>query len=208
MALSTPGHPPCSAAPPALVTRAEALRGLALALFVLVLGAPAGIVWAAIAPRGEIAEFDGGGIGRIDPYDEAFIGAHLAFLGVTAVAGLLTGVGAWFAGRRWPVAALLAAVLGAFLSAAIALKAGQVFDARLGSLEDGTRSVDDGFPLEFRDEDGDPDTVDPSYSPWLVLAWPAATSIAFAVLALWRIGPPDPTERPSWGMRSASRSRR
>ena len=196
---------------PALVTRADARAGLLTALLVAVLGAPVGMLWAAVTPRAELAGTGDGGLRLVDPETRAFATTDGAFFVITLGIGLLLGVLAWRLGRRQAVGVVVGLVLGAALAAVVALETGQLFDARLGSFEGKDRSAAAGVPLTLPNELL-PDTQHPRL---LLLAWPAGAALAFTVLAHLQIGPPAPRpalqaapQGASWGSRAPGRSPR
>jgi hypothetical protein len=93
-------------------------RGLAVLVIALagsaVLGAIAGLIWGAVAPRVLFQEVATGAAQQVHAEDGGYILADVWFCGITAVGGLITGIlGARFLVHRdnWPAA--LGVVLGA-----------------------------------------------------------------------------------------------
>lgn len=99
----------------------------ALTVFVIglaasvVLGAIAGWIWGAVAPRAVLAEVQPGEASLVSAESTAFIAADAWFCGITLVCGLITGVlgtRLLVKGDGWPAAAglVLGAVAGTFLA--------------------------------------------------------------------------------------------
>jgi hypothetical protein len=86
------------------------------------LGAVAGLIWGAVAPRALFLQTGQGQAQLVNVESSAFIAADAWFCGITAIGGLITGiVGARLLVRRdsWPAAAGL--VLGAVAAAFVAM---------------------------------------------------------------------------------------
>jgi hypothetical protein len=91
-----------------------------------VLGAIAGLIWGAVAPRAMFQEVSPGAAQLVNPETTAFVVADVWFCGITAVGGLITGIAGTrllVRGGNWPAAAGL--VLGAVAAAFLALLIGQ-----------------------------------------------------------------------------------
>lgn len=87
----------------------------------VLLGAVAGVIWGAVAPRALFQEVSPGAAQLVHAEDGAFIGADAWFCGITAVGGLITGIlgsRLLVRGSNWPAAAglILGAVAAAFLT--------------------------------------------------------------------------------------------
>jgi hypothetical protein len=153
-----------------LATAAAVVVGLVL------LAAPVGLVWSALAPHYTVVFKDGEATYPNIESTKAFIGADGSFVAVALVAGLLTGAAAWWLARRsgpWTVVAL---AVGGLLAAWIASRVGvlpgqeesfQALDAKSGSVE-----------LFLGSRDGESTHL---RSGWAIVAWPAAALLAFAV---------------------------
>lgn len=92
----------------ALLVFTVAVAGSAL------LGALAGLIWGAVAPRVQLQEFQAGGAYQVNAESSGYIAADAWYSVITAVGGLITGLaGYWFLVRKsgWPAA--LGLVLGA-----------------------------------------------------------------------------------------------
>lgn len=111
--------------------RADALAGAVAALGLVLLGAPLGLLWAALAPQAQVRIVTADNVSYLDPEPRAFLGADLSFLLIGAVTGLLVGLLAWrIAGRRAP-GVVVGLALGGLLGSWIAVRTG----ARVGRPE-------------------------------------------------------------------------
>lgn len=160
--------------------RAEDVRRFVLVVVATVLvGAPVGLVWSAVAPRYTVVFDKGEPTYPFIESSKAFIGADGSFVVAMLVAGLLTGLAAWFLARRsgpWTVVAL---AVGGGLAAFVAMRVGllpgrqEAFDAidrKRGSVE---------LFLGVRDGDGTH-----LRARWAALFWPATAVLVFLVAAL------------------------
>jgi len=90
-----------------------------------VLGAVAGLIWAAVAPTPVLQEIAPGEAQLVNAESAAFIVADAWFVLITVICGLLTGVlGYRFLGRRGGPAAAAGLILGAAAGAAVAMWVG------------------------------------------------------------------------------------
>jgi hypothetical protein len=145
-----------------------------LALSVL-LGAPAGLLWSALAPHAHLT-IGASGVPMVDDgATEVFVAADGWFLGVCLVAGLLTGVVAWLAGRRSGPFAVVALTVGGLLAGLVAAKVGM----RLG--QDEFRAV---AQAGARGHYGANVALQAEV---IVLVWPIAALAAFLALTLSRV---------------------
>ena len=111
--------------------RADARTGIAVALGLVLLGAPTGLLWAALAPHAQVRIVSQDSVSYLDPEPRAFLGADLSFLLIGLMVGLLAGLLVWrLAGRRAP-GAVVGLVLGGLLASWIAARTG----ARVGRPE-------------------------------------------------------------------------
>jgi hypothetical protein len=91
-----------------------------------VLGAIAGVIWAAVAPRATLQEIGQGSAQLVNAETSAFIAADGWFCLISVVAGLLTGVaGYWLAVRRTGTLAAVALIAGALAGSLIMLWVGE-----------------------------------------------------------------------------------
>ncbi len=150
----------------------------------VLLGAPAGLIWSAVAPRLQVTLTDQGPQVPNLESSKAFVGADGSYLIVMAVLGLLCGTLAWFLARRsgpWTVLALVVGgTLAALTAAAVglrpgsqhaieALQAGSTFRGHL-ELFLGRRT---GTDVSLR-------------APWAAVAWPVGALTAFLSFAVRR----------------------
>lgn len=97
------------------------------------LGAPAGLVWAAVAPRPELVLTPAGAT-YANPRPEAVVAGDGWFAAVSVIAGLLCGVLTYALGRRWlhgharEIAVLLGLAGGGGVGSFIAARVGRLAD--------------------------------------------------------------------------------
>ena len=165
-ALSTPSRP---------VVRAQARGGALVALGVVLLGAPLGLLWAAIAPRAAVVVTASGPSFR-DAEGEAFIAADGTLFLLGLAAGVAVAVPAFLLGRHRAPGVLLGLLLGSALAAALAWRVGVLTDDRdavLAALRDTSIIGDVDLPLQLR-------------ARAALLGWPLGAGATFAVLELRR----------------------
>lgn len=171
--------------------RSDALRALPVLIGTVLLGAPVGLLWAAVSPRvtvviGEDGNVDLPGVESSD----AFMGADGSFVLVTLGAGLLCGVLAYALARRSGPWAVLALTAGGLLAALVAARVGllpgrgEILAAlKPGSAERGT------FDL-FLGARGEGDSLH-LRAPWAVVAWPVGALVAFLGCSLAQSDEPE-----------------
>lgn len=145
--------------------RADVLGGAAAALGCVLLAAPAGLLWAATAPK-VLVDVAGTAVSLVSDVS-TFIAGDGWFLGVVFLVGLLTGLLAWAFGRRYGPAVVLGLTAGGLLAAYVAAQTGQLVDegaarsaveaGRMGGLE---------LPLVLRSTEA-------------VLGWPVGALLGF-----------------------------
>lgn len=165
----------------------EDVRVFVVTVAVMVLlGAPAGLLWAAVAPHYTVRVTDQGLQFDNIESTKAFIGADGAYAVVVLVLGLLCGALAWRFGRRggpWTVAGLvLGGVLAALVAAEVGLRPGapKAFEA----LQPGSGfrgSVD----LYLGRRTGDSNDL-ALRAPWALVMWPIGALVSFLVPAYRR----------------------
>lgn len=162
---------------------ADLRRFVAIVAGTVLLGAPAGLLWAALAPHYTVVFVDDQPTLPFIESTKAFIGADGTYLAVTAGAGLLCGVAAWFLARRhgpWTVAALaVGGTLAALVAAHVGLLPGRqdaidAYNRHKGSVE---------LFLGARDSNGDGTHL---RAPWTAVGWPVMALVGFLVPALTR----------------------
>lgn len=107
----------------------EGLAGVLTAVGVVLLGAPVGLLWAAVAPRVQVVVAEGGATRLADPANDGFIAVDGFFLGLVVLAGLVCGVLAGRLGRRHGPGVVVGLAVGGLLAAEIARRTGELVDA-------------------------------------------------------------------------------
>jgi hypothetical protein len=120
----------------------EAAAAVITTVGCVLLGAPVGLLWAAVTPRAEVRAA-GQGVSLADPTATAFIAADGYFFALVLLAGALSGVLAVRLGRRNGLGCVLGLTLGGLLAAEVARRTGSLVglaDARafLEAGQDGT----------------------------------------------------------------------
>lgn len=152
---------------------ADAFAGGLAAIVTVLLGAPLGLLWAALSPRVQVVITDGG-VQLAEPGSSDFIAADAAFLAAAAVAGLVGGIVAWWLGRRHGPAVVVGLTLGGLLAAYVAMKVGQ--QVGLAEVEDAVRSGRQGLlelSVRLRAREA-------------LVAWPVGSLVAYVGASLLR----------------------
>ena len=103
--------------------REDVLTGLMSAAVVVLLGAPVGLLWSALAPHARVVVT--GGEGYIaDAQTEVFIAGDGWFIGITLVVGLCTGALGWLAARRSGPFVVVGLAVGGLVAAYVASRVG------------------------------------------------------------------------------------
>ncbi|MCU1600331.1 MAG: family ATPase [Frankiales bacterium] len=163
----------------------DAGRFVAIVAGIVLLGAPVGLLWSALAPHYTVA-FDSKGNATYPLIEstKAFIGVDGTYFAITFAAGIVTGLLGWFVARRggpWTVAALaVGSVLAALVAAHVGLLPGK--QASFDAISARKGSVD--LFLGVRDDAGSSGTH--LRAPWTAVGWPVAALLTFLVPALVR----------------------
>lgn len=115
-----------TAVPPAVSAPSPTQEALAAALTTVgcvLLGAPVGLLWAAVTPRAQVVAA-GDDVRVADPTGSQFIASDAYFVVALLVAGVLTGLLALAIGRRYALGTALGLVLGGLLAADVARRTG------------------------------------------------------------------------------------
>jgi hypothetical protein len=148
----------------------EVRAGVITAALVAMLGAPIGLLWAAVAPK-VLVERTPEGLRLVSSETKTFVGADGWFFVIALLAGLGCGVVAWRLGRRQPLGTALGLIAGSVVAAVIAWRVGHLVDVpRLSSL----LHTLSGKPI-----------IDPTLdvrAKGVLLAWPVGALAAFVVL--------------------------
>ena len=159
--------------------RNDAGTALLVVVALVLCGAPAGLLWAWIAPRYTL-DVQASGVQTPDlESSKAFIGADGSYLIVMIAFGVLCGAAAWLLARRagpWTVVAL---VLGGGLAALIAAQVGLMpgTDRAIAALRPGT-SIRGQVPLFLGALQGHTPHL---RAPLAAVGWPVAAVLAFLV---------------------------
>lgn len=165
--------------------RSDVVLGAGVVVGSVLLAAPAGLLWSAVAPRVTVT-FSPTGPDLPDVQStKAFIGADGSFLVVALLVGALCGAVAWWLARRggpWTVAGL---VVGGLLAGLIAARVGLMprTDAIFAALDrsPGRTSGSVELFLGRRMRDGLH-----MRAPWTLVGWPVGALLAFLVGAFRR----------------------
>ena len=145
---------------------------LTVAVTVLV-GAPVGLLWAALAPR-VLIDVDGDDVQVVDAYADGFIAVDAWFFGAVVVAGLVGGVLAWWLSADRGPGVVLGLAVGGLAAAWIAGRVGGEVDRTtveqlVASGVQGRREL----AVQLR-------------STSALLGWPIASLLAFLALSVAR----------------------
>ena len=152
----------------------------------VLLAAPAGLLWAAVAPRYTVDRKDTGIEFPNIESTKAFVGADGTYVVLLLVLGALTGLLAWRFGRQYGPAMVLGLALGGLLSAWIAARVGLMPGRASVMAALGDSSTRRG-PIELYLGVRDQKTGDLSLrGAWGAVAWPVGALVAFLGLALRR----------------------
>lgn len=163
-------------APPTTRPRAplwpDVRAGLLTVAVTVLVGAPVGLLWAALAPHVTV-ELSGDDVRVLAAETDPFIAVDAWFLGAVVVAGLVGGVLTWWLGAAHGPAVVLGIVVGGLAAAWIAGRVGSQVDLTAQQLvasgAQGRREV----AVRLR-------------SASALLGWPLASLLAFLALSLAR----------------------
>ena len=158
--------------------RSDVVTGAFVAGVSVLLGAPAGLLWSALAPHAHIA-ISASGATFADGATEVFVAGDGWFLGVALVLGLLSGFLTWLVARGSGPYAVIGLAVGGALAAYVAAKVGR----RIGQDE-----------LRAAAAAGVPGTYVANVAVQamqVVLVWPIAALASFLSLVAARPDEPD-----------------
>lgn len=154
--------------------RSDLLTGLFAAAVVILLGAPVGLLWSAVAPHSH-AVVEAGGAYLADAQTEVFIAGDGWFLGLTILVGVVCGVLAWLAGRTSGPVVVVALAVGGLAAAYVASRVG----VRIG--QDALRAaVRSGQPGTYTSNVA-------LQTKAALVGWPLGAVAAFATLVASRV---------------------
>jgi hypothetical protein len=151
----------------------DGLVGFFTAAGSVLLGAPVGLLWSALAPHAHVDISDGSAT-ISDGATEVFVAADGWFLGLTIAIGLASGVVAWLAVRGSGPYVVVGLAVGGLLAGLVASKVGMRIgqdDLRAAASSGTAGSYVANVALQAKQ---------------LVLAWPIAALAAFVTLVLSR----------------------
>ena len=105
----------------------DVLAGLLTVAVTVLVGAPVGLLWAALAPRVRV-EVSGQQVQVLDTHSDGFIAVDAWFFAAVVVAGLVGGAVAWWLGAAHGPAVVLGLVIGGLAAAWIAARVGGEVD--------------------------------------------------------------------------------
>lgn len=115
-------------AAPAPTTRGDARAGVVTAVVLVLLGAPAGLLWALVSPRVSVL-LAGSSITLAGTDRDVFIAGDAAYLGVVLGVGLLAGAVAAVLGHRHGPGVVVGLTVGSLVAAYVASRTGALLDA-------------------------------------------------------------------------------
>lgn len=107
----------------------EARAGVLTVVAMVLVGAPVGLLWAAVAPRVEVVVAADGGTMLASPDNDGFFAVDAAFLALALVAGVLCGAVAFWLGRAHGPGVVVGLAVGGLLAAEVARRTGELVDA-------------------------------------------------------------------------------
>ena len=152
---------------------ADAFAGGMAAIVTVLLGAPLGLLWAALSPRVQVVITEAG-VQLAEPASTDFIAADAAFLVAAAVAGAVGGLFAWWLGREHGPGVVVGLTLGGLLAAYVAMKVGQ--QVGLAEVEEAVRARREGLielSVRLRAREA-------------LVAWPVGSLLAYVGASLVR----------------------
>ena len=154
--------------------RADSWAFASIVAGLVLLGAPAGLLWSAVSPRLTV-QLTAAGPSTGNVEGKAFVGADGSFFIVVLLVGVLCGLLAWRYARRSGPATVLALLVGGLLAAKIAAVVGVrpgATDVRQLLSDPSARGSVELF-LKLR-------------SPWAIVFWPVGALAGFLLPAILR----------------------
>lgn len=123
--------------------RADGAAGLLAAVVPVLLGAPVGLLWAAVSPKVEVVLAAGQEPRLADPATDAFIAGDGFFLLAVALAGVVGGLLAWRLGRAHGPAVVVGLAVGGLAAAWVTMRVGSTVGAAevLQAVQDGQQGA-------------------------------------------------------------------
>lgn len=158
---------------PRVVVKRDLLPAVSVLSTVALLGMAVGWLWSRLAPEQLSAVVEGGDVVPLRTESYHRFEDLVLFLLLSLAAGLVTGVAVWMLRERRGPVVMLAATGGSALAAWLATQVGVSWaEAR--------------YAITAAPQVGDVIAVAPRLeSAWVILAWPLATALTYAVAASW-----------------------
>lgn len=179
--------PPTAALPAAPSRwRSDAAAFVVVVVSLVLLAAPAGLLWSAVAPRYTVVRTaDGLDFPNVES-TKAFIGADGSYVVIVLVVGLLTGFLAWRYARQYGPGTVLGLAVGGLLAAWIAGRVGLMPGSRTAMSALGESSTVRG-PIDLYLGMRDQKTGDLSLrGAWGAVFWPVGSLLVFLGFGLQR----------------------
>ena len=170
-ALGAPYALPATTTSPS--TQQDVRAGALAAVVTVLLGAPVGLLWAAVAPRVDVV-VGGQGVQLAEPGTSAFIAGDGYFLLAVLVAGIVGGLFAWWLGREHGPAVVVGLTVGGLAAAWVAMRVGSTVG--LAELQEAVRGGQQGaleLSLRLRAKEA-------------LVAWPVGALLAYVGASLVR----------------------
>ena len=166
------GQPYEHVEPPSPPVRSDVLAALVTLAVPLLVAAPVGLGWAALAPRA-VGVLAGGRYLQADPSSAAYIAGDSYFLAAVLLAGMVTGLAAWSFGQQHGPAVVTALAVGGVGAALIAMRVGEAVgvEALERAVQGGAARVDVALDLGALSA---------------LAGWPAAAVLAYLAATLVR----------------------
>lgn len=166
------GQPYEHVEPPSPPVRSDVLAALVTLAVPLLVAAPVGLGWAALAPRA-VGVLAGGRYLQADPSSDAFIAGDGYFLAAVLLAGMVTGLTAWSFGQQHGPAVVTALAVGGVGAALIAMRVGEAVgvEALDRAVQGGATRIDVALDLG---------------ALAALAGWPAAAVLAYLAATLVR----------------------
>lgn len=159
------GRPGPARAPASPRLGQDVRAGLLTVVVTVLLGAPVGLLWAALAPQVTVA-VTAAGVDVVDADGDAFFAADGYFVGAVVLAGAIGGLLAWRLAAAHGPAVVLGLAVGGLAAAGIAVEVGELVGVPLREL------VEAGFV-------GQRELAVRLRSPSAVVGWPLASLLAY-----------------------------
>ncbi|TAL19327.1 MAG: DUF2567 domain-containing protein [Frankiales bacterium] len=151
----------------------DAFAGLLAAVVTVLVGAPVGLLWAAVAPTVDVV-VDGDQVQLVEPGSSAFIATDGFFLFAVALAGVVGGVLAWRLAHPHGPAVVVGLTLGGLAAAYVAMVVGE--QVGLAEVQQAVQAGQQGaleLTVRLRAEEA-------------LVGWPVGALVGYAAASLLR----------------------